>query len=72
MLSSVKKTEVERFESIKSIIDVALENALSDIYDNYNINSGDLSPDQDVEYNKIVEEAAILFKSIMDNNKKVS
>lgn len=57
-------------EEIKTRIDSALENELGNIYNDLKIQTGDISPLDSLEWDRITSEAAALFQRLIDYNTK--
>lgn len=55
--------------SIQQRISDALENLLSEIYAEQNVQNGDISPDQQFEWDSITENASELFNQLINQNK---
>lgn len=53
---------------LKERISDGLERSLSDIYDELGITTGDISPDQDLIWDSICEQAAELFEALISQN----
>lgn len=56
-------------ETLQSRIGDALERELSQIYNELNTETGDISPLQMVEWDDITERAARLFSQLIEQNK---
>jgi len=54
---------------IQKRIDEALEKTLENIYTEKGINTGDISPPQLMEWDKITRQAAALFAELIEQNK---
>ena len=55
-------------DNLKARIDLALENELARIYNDLNISSGDILPDQALQWEKLTEEMAQLFTNLIQQN----
>lgn len=55
-------------ELLQARISLALEAELSEIYDQLGVSSGDISPWDSIEWDRLTEEMAILFQSLIDWN----
>lgn len=56
-------------ENLKKRISAALENELAAIYEEQNIQSGDIDPLQFLEWERLVNETAVLFLELIHDNK---
>lgn len=56
-------------ENLNNRISAALENELTAIYEEQNIQSGDISPLQHIEWQRLVRETADLFAELIEQNK---
>ena len=54
---------------IQERISFVLENLLTDIYTEKGIETGDISPDQLLEWYEITRKAAVLFGELIEQNK---
>jgi hypothetical protein len=57
-------------DELKARISEALENELAKIYEEKGITSGDITPEQLLEWERIAEDAAKLFGQLIDQNEK--
>lgn len=57
-------------DELKARISEALENELAKIYEEKGITSGDISPEQLLEWERIAEDATKLFGLLIDQNEK--
>ncbi len=55
--------------SIQNRIQTALENLLTDIYNEKGIETGDITPLQLMKWNNLTKETATLFADLIDQNK---
>ena len=56
-------------ENLKNRISAALENELAAIYEEQNIDSGDISPLQFLQWERLAKETADLFAELIEQNK---
>lgn len=56
-------------ENLKNRISAALENELAAIYEEQNIQSGDIDPLQHLEWDRITTATANLFAELIEQNK---
>lgn len=54
---------------MKKRISNAIENELSKIYDELEINTGDITPDQSLKLDRLTSELAELFTELIEQNK---
>lgn len=55
--------------AIQERISLALENLLTDIYNEKGIETGDITPLQLMKWNNLTKETATLFADLIDQNK---
>lgn len=56
-------------ENLKTRIDLALETELAAIYTDLGISTGDIMPDQALQWEKLTDEMAQLFADLIQQNK---
>ena len=56
-------------ENLKGRISDALEQELGTIYNELGIESGDITPSQYLEWERLTQETADLFQTLIDQNK---
>lgn len=56
-------------ETLKNRISNAIESELSRIYDELKINTGDITPEQSLEWDRLTTEFADLFADLIEQNK---
>ena len=57
-------------DELKARIDEILENGLSEIYEENGITTGDITPEQMQEWERITAAAADLFAQLIEQNEK--
>ena len=56
-------------DEIRKLLEQSLETNLSQVYFANNIKSGDISPLQQQEWDRLLDDTATLFYSLMEQNK---
>ena len=54
---------------IRQLLEQSFETNLSQVYFANNIKTGDISPEQQIEWNRLLDEITTLFYSLMEQNK---
>jgi hypothetical protein len=57
-------------ENINTRLDETLEKLLSDIYREYDIAFGDMTQDQELEYDNLINGLGVLFKTLIEQNRR--
>ena len=56
-------------DNLRERISTAIENELSSVYDELGINTGDITPSQSLEWDRVTNEFADLFAELIEQNK---